>query len=107
MRHRLISTNPCELVRLPKLERREYEWYNSDEIITMLDALKGEPLYPLIKTTVMYGLRRSEVLGLQWQSVDFNGNSILIRRIVSLGTKAVEMEIYPFFIGVQWHHELF
>ena len=54
-----------------------------------------------------YGLRSSEVLGLQWQSVDFNGNSILIRRTVSAGTKAVEMENYPFFIGVQWHHELF
>ena len=53
MRHRLIGTNPCELVRLSKLERREYEWYNSDEIITMLDALKGEPLYPLIKATVI------------------------------------------------------
>ena len=92
MRHRLISTNPCELVRLPKLERREYEWYNSDEIITMLDALKGEPLYPLIKTTVMYGLRRSEVLGLQWQSVDFNVNSILIRHTVSVGTKVVEKD---------------
>lgn len=39
MRHRLISTNPCELVCLPKLERREYEWYNSDEIITMLQAV--------------------------------------------------------------------
>ena len=60
MRHRLISTNPCELVRLSKLERREYEWYNSDEIITMLDALKGESLYPLIKTTVI--LRRLLVL---------------------------------------------
>lgn len=92
MRHRLISTNPCELVRLPKLERREYEWYNSDEIITMLDALKGEPLYPLIKTTVMYGLRRSEVLGLQWQSVDFNVDSILIRHTVSVGTKVVEKD---------------
>ena len=92
MRHRLISTNPCELVRLPKLERREYEWYNSDEIITMLDALKGEPLYHLIKTTVMYGLRRSEVLGLQWQSVDFNANSILIRHTVSVGTKVVEKD---------------
>ena len=54
------ATNPCELVRLSKLERREYEWYNSDEIITMLDALKGEPLYPLIKTTVI--LRRLLVL---------------------------------------------
>ena len=92
MRHRLISTNPCELVRLPKLERREYEWYNSDEIITMLDALKGELLYPLIKTTVMYGLRRSEVLGLQWESVDFNANSILIRHTVSVGTKVVEKD---------------
>lgn len=26
-------------MRLPKLERREYEWYNSDEIITMLQAV--------------------------------------------------------------------
>ena len=54
-----------------------------------------------------YGLRSSEVLGLQWQSVDFNVDSILIRHTVSVGTKVVEMEIYPFFIGVQWHHELF
>ena len=58
MRHRLISTNPCELVRLPKLERR-------DIINTLLETIKDEPLHPLIQTTVMYGLRRSEVLGLQ------------------------------------------
>ena len=55
MRHRLISTNPCELVRLPKLERREYEWFNSDEIITMLDALKGEPLYRLSVYPQLHG----------------------------------------------------
>ena len=65
MRHKLIRSNPCELVRLPKLERREYEWYNASEINTLLETIKDEPLHPLIQTTVMYGLRRSEVLGLQ------------------------------------------
>ena len=92
MRHRLISTNPCELVRLPKLERREYEWYNASEINTLLETIKDEPLHPLIQTTVMYGLRRSEVLGLQWQSIDFDTNTILIRHTVSMSTKVVEKD---------------
>lgn len=92
MRHRLIASNPCELVRLPKLERREYEWYNSKEIAALFEALKDEPLLPLIKVTVMYGLRRSEVLGLQWKSVDFDTNSILIRHTVSMATKVVEKD---------------
>ena len=92
MRHKLIRSNPCELVRLPKLERREYEWYNASEINTLLETIKDEPLHPLIKTTVMYGLRRSEVLGLQWQSIDFDTNTILIRHTVSMSTKVVEKD---------------
>lgn len=92
MRHKLIPSNPCELVRLPKLERREYEWYNAGEINDLLEAIKNERLYPLIKTTVMYGLRRSEVLGLQWQSIDFDANTILIRHTVSMATKVVEKD---------------
>lgn len=89
---KLIRSNPCELVRLPKLERREYEWYNASEINTLLETIKDEPLHPLIQTTVMYGLRRSEVLGLQWQSIDFDTNTILIRHTVSMSTKVVEKD---------------
>lgn len=92
MRHKLIRSNPCELVRLPKLERREYEWYSASEINTLLETIKDEPLHPLIQTTVMYGLRRSEVLGLQWQSIDFDTNTILIRHTVSMSTKVVEKD---------------
>ena len=92
MRHKLIRSNPCELVRLPKLERREYEWYNASEINTLLETIKDEPLHPLIQTTVMYGLRRSEVLGLQWQSIDFDTNTILIHHTVSMSTKVVEKD---------------
>ena len=92
MRHKLIRSNPCELVRLPKLERREYEWYNASEINTLLETIKDEPLHPLIQTTVMYGLRRSEVLGLQWQSIDFDTNTILIRHTVSMSTNVVEKD---------------
>ena len=40
----------------------------------------------------MYGLRRSEVLGLQWQSIDFDTNTILIRHTVSMSTKVVEKD---------------
>jgi integrase len=65
----IIPANPCEYVRLPQMQRYESHFYNADQLNALLEALKDEPLYPLIKTTAVYGLRRSEVLGLKWDSV--------------------------------------
>ncbi|MEA5051390.1 MAG: site-specific integrase [Oscillospiraceae bacterium] len=90
MENELISSNPCDKLTLPPIERYEYSFYNAQEITALFDALKHEPLLPLIKVTVLYGLRRSELLGLQWDSVDFVRNTLTIRHTVSLGTKVVE-----------------
>ena len=40
----------------------------------------------------MYGLRRSELLGLKWDSIDFDGNRLTIRHTVSQVTKPVEKD---------------
>ncbi|MFQ9096469.1 MAG: hypothetical protein ACLS5S_08220 [Faecalibacterium sp.] len=37
----------------------------------LLTAVKNERLYPIIYVTALYGLRRSEVLGLKWDSINF------------------------------------
>lgn len=44
--------------------------------------MKDDPMLPLVKITALYGLRRSEVLGLKWDSVDFDNNCLLIRHTV-------------------------
>jgi integrase len=47
---------------------------------------KKHPLGLLIKVTAFYGLRRSEVLGLKWDAIDFENNTITIKHIVTSTT---------------------
>lgn len=82
IKNNLILTNPCKYVALPKKQRIEPNFYTLSELQSMFSALKDEPLYPLIYFTVVYGLRRSEVLGLKWDSVNFENKIITIKHTV-------------------------
>lgn len=88
----LISENPCEFITLPKMKRREPEFYTISQLNALFVAIKDEPLYPLVYLTVIYGLRRSEVLGLKWDSVNFETNSITIKHTVVRFTSVVEKD---------------
>ena len=46
-------------------------------------------MFPLIRLTELYGLRRSEAIGLCWDCVDFEAETITIRRTISKVTRAV------------------
>lgn len=78
----LIPTNPCEGLVLPQRIRYEYKFYNEEQLLQLFDALQGERIYPMVRIAEVYGLRRSELLGLQWNSVDFHANRIIIRHTV-------------------------
>ena len=82
IKEKLISSNPCEFVKLPKAVRREATFYNQDELELLFKKSKNESLYPLIYMTVIYGLRRSEVLGLKWDSVNFQSKTVTIKHTV-------------------------
>ncbi len=88
----LIFKNPCEFVVLPKQQRREADFYSIDELQKMFNELKNEQLYPLLYFTVMYGLRRSEVLGLKWDSINLDNNIITIKHTVVRFTSVVEKD---------------
>lgn len=85
----LLPSNPCQFVILPRMERYQSHYYTAQQLQTLFEAIQDDPLYPLIKITALYGLRRSELLGLQWDSVDFDGNKLMIQHTVSKVTKAV------------------
>lgn len=85
----LIETNPCQFVELPKKQRYESNYYNADQLKALFDTIKGDPIYPLVKITALYGLRRSEVLGLKWDSVDFTAKRLTIKHTVSKVTTTV------------------
>lgn len=88
----LLPSNPCQYVILPKGVRFESNYYTAQQLKQLFEAIRDEPLCPLLKITAIYGLRRSEVLGLKWDSIDFEAGTVTIRHTVSKVTKAVEKD---------------
>lgn len=67
----LIQTNPADLVVMPHAAQFTGTFYTEAQMRDLLTAVKNERLYPIIYVTALYGLRRSEVLGLKWDSINF------------------------------------
>lgn len=77
-RQELVPQNPVELAEKPKRQRAQISYYSEQEARELIDAAKGTKLELVVTLTLAYGLRRSEVLGLRWQDVDFEKQTILI-----------------------------
>ena len=77
-----IIANPCQFVMLPQIIPYESSYYTSDQLKRLFEALNNDPMLPIVKTTAIFGLRRSELLGLQWKSIDFEAKTMLIRHTV-------------------------
>jgi len=67
-RHRLIQVNPCTMATINSKTktRNNTGFFNSETMTQLFRAIREDSLCPLIMTTALYGLRRSEVLGLQY-----------------------------------------
>lgn len=79
----LITSNPSDHVELPKKNRFVGNFYNSDELNELFVAAKGTKLELPILFGAFYGLRRSEAVGLRWEAIDFENNTITIRHTVT------------------------
>ncbi len=89
VKHKLIPSNPCQFVDLPHLVRYESDFYTEQQLLDLFSALADDPMLPLVKITALYGLRRSELLGLQWDSIDFDRQTLTVRHTISKVTKVV------------------
>ena len=79
----LIPFNPADKVERPKKQRCIADYYRQEELERLLEASKDHPYSLLIQMTAFYGLRRSEALGLKWDAIDFDQNTITIRHTVT------------------------
>lgn len=80
-----IKINPALQVPLPKTTNKKDErqvFLTSEDAQKMLDAFQNEEIGPIVYVTLYYGLRKSEALGLRWQAVDFDANTITINHTV-------------------------
>lgn len=82
VREGLIKTNPCTYVKFPQVQNREPTFYTATQVDKLLSCIDDKVFNLLISITATYGLRRSEVLGLKWSSIDFVNDTLLIAHTV-------------------------
>ena len=84
-----IPRNPSADCELPRLEQKEIHPLDDNQVSALLEAVKGSLLEPLVTLALFTGLRQSELLGLTWDRIDFQGGTILIdRQLVRTGHRA-------------------
>ncbi|MFA5368051.1 MAG: tyrosine-type recombinase/integrase [Dehalococcoidia bacterium] len=75
-----LARNVANAVNLPKLQRQEMHVWGEDDIAHFLKVAKVTPYYALFYTALFTGMRRSELLALRWQDVDFMQSQLYVSR---------------------------
>ena len=78
-----LEVNPMLKVDRPKKNSFRPNFYTKDEVQQLLEVSQDDPLHLCILITAYYGLRRSEVLGLKWDAIDFEANTLEVKHIVT------------------------
>ena len=74
----VIKSNPCEKVTSPKMTKPEHDWYNEDELKSLVSIARDEVLNVPIMLSIIFGLRRGEIAGLKWTDIDFEKKTLTI-----------------------------
>ena len=76
----LVPRNVVAAVKPPRVTRYEAETLGWDEVHSFLENIT-DPLYQsLVVFAIQTGLRRSEILGMQWRDVDLSAGTLAVRR---------------------------
>jgi integrase len=76
VKHEMIFRNAAESVKPPKYKAKKITVIDSQSVNKLLGAVKDSTYYPIFYTAIYTDMRRSELLGLRWQSVDLDFLSI-------------------------------
>ena len=100
--HRLISTilaqaekemlvlfNAASKATPPKIEKKEAETFQPDEVVRISECLEEEPIKWKVATHLLLitGCRRGEIMGLKWNKIDWENSQIKIDRALLYSTE--------------------
>lgn len=83
---KVIKENPVASVQKPKVISKRNTPYDENEVMQMFRALEKEPIHwrLFVSLAVTTGLRRGELLGLEWKHVDLEKGIIDVQQSVSI-----------------------
>ena len=83
VRSRWIPLNPANDVELPKVDSKERPTWDSSQVRSFLETVRGDRLASLWLLYSTTGARRGELLALRWDAVDLEAGTISIRRAMT------------------------
>ncbi|WP_409967339.1 tyrosine-type recombinase/integrase [Bengtsoniella intestinalis] len=79
VKQELIPRNPTDFVDPPRVNHYEATTLSPTDTLTLLEGCRGQPIYLPVFLAVTLGLRRGEVLALQWDDVDMHHATLTVR----------------------------
>jgi len=95
VRSRKIFENPVQGIKKFKVPEVNRHFLSKEEITRLLTAAKGETLYSLLATAVYTGLRKDELINLQWEDIDFARGIVTVRNKDGFITKSKKNRDIP------------
>jgi integrase len=78
----LLARNVAAIRRPPKVEATEIAILTAEQRAAVLDTLREHKLYPIVALALSTGMRRGELLALQWADVDLDRAVLRVERSV-------------------------
>jgi integrase len=89
----IVSRNVAHPVSPPKVERAEVAILTADQIAETLRRIEGHPLHSIATLAVATGMRRGEICGLTWGSLDLEAATVRVE--CSLEETATGLRVKP------------
>lgn len=67
----IVARNPADRIDRPKKNQYRANHYSEEEMMELFDVIVGDPLELAVKIGAYYSLRRSKVLGLKWDAINY------------------------------------
>ncbi|MEV2910827.1 site-specific integrase [Paenibacillus larvae] len=85
----LIKSNPAASIKKPKVSSKIYMPYDEPEVEQLLRALQEEPYHwrMMITLALTTGMRRGELLGLEWEHIDWENSIVDIEQSLTHSEK--------------------
>ena len=74
----LLVRNPSEATTPPRPEKKELEMWPVETLVSFLQTTESSKYGDIYHLCVLTGMRRSELLGLTWNAIDFEACQIMV-----------------------------
>lgn len=83
---KVLKESPMEKLSRPRIKKRSMNFYNENDVFLLLEALYDEHIVwrMFFITSAMSGMRRAEVIALQWNDIDMDEGYIRLTRSIPL-----------------------